>query len=198
MLIQDLDKKIKFAKSVVLCALATCAAVCCFAFWQAVSMVTSERQQIYVLDGDIPFLARRAELEANFLMEAKAHVNLFHHYFFTLPPDDSYIKWTVGKAMYMADGSALKQKQALDESGFYNNLVSSSSFCTIVCDSIVLDESSKRFTYYGKQYIKRPSRLQKRSIVTSGFLENVQRSENNPHGLMISRWKTLENNDIKY
>lgn len=198
MLIQDLDKKIKFAKGIVICALAACTAICCFAIWSAFSIVRDERNQIYILDGDIPFLAERADLEANFLMEAKAHVNLFHHYFFTLPPDDTYIKWTVGKAMYMADGSALKQKQALDESGFYNNLVSSSSFGTIVCDSITVDETNRQFTYYGKQYIKRPSRLQKRSIVTSGHLENIQRSENNPHGLMITRWKILENNDIKY
>lgn len=198
MLIQDLDKKIRFAKSIVLFSVAACAAVCCFTFWAATSMVRAERNQIYVLDGDIPFLAERAELEANFLMEAKAHINLFHHYFFTLPPDDSYIKWTLGKSLYLADGSALKQKQALDESGFYNNLVSSSAFCTIVCDSITLDESSKEFRYYGTQYIKRPSRMQRRSIVTSGFLESVQRSENNPHGLIITRWKTIENKDLEH
>lgn len=78
MLIQDLDKKIKFAKSVVLVSVVACAVVCCFAIGKAFSIVNSERSQIYVLDGDIPFLAQRADLEANFLMEAKAHINLFH------------------------------------------------------------------------------------------------------------------------
>src|SRR3712207_9569539 len=68
-----------------------------------ISLVNRERQQIYVLDGDIPFLAERAQLEANFTMEAKAHIQLFHQYFFNLPPDNDYIKWTVGKAMYMAE-----------------------------------------------------------------------------------------------
>lgn len=198
MLIQDLEKKIKFAKSVVLLTLVCCGAISCFAIWKAFSLVTAERDQVYILDGDIPFLAQRAQMEGNFQMEAKAHIQLFHHYFFTLPPDDSYIKWTIGKAMYMADGSALKQKQALDESGFFNNLVSSSSFCTVVCDSIIFNAESKEFTYYGKEIIKRPSRTQRRSLVTSGFIQNTQRSENNPHGLMIVRWKTLENNDLGY
>ncbi len=48
------------------------------------------------------------------------YIENFHQYFFNLPPDNDYIKWTVGKAMYMADGTALKQKQALDENGFYS------------------------------------------------------------------------------
>ena len=27
-------------------------------------------------------------------VEAKSHVEMFHHYFFTLPPDDKYIRYT--------------------------------------------------------------------------------------------------------
>ena len=64
------------------------------------------------------------------------YIEIFHQYFFNLPPDNDYIKWTVGKAMYMADGTALKQKQALDENGFYSDIISSSAVCTIICDSI--------------------------------------------------------------
>jgi len=56
-------------------------------------VLSEERNQVYVLDGDIPFLAQRSQEEANFVMEAKAHIQLFHQYFFTLPPDDDYIKW---------------------------------------------------------------------------------------------------------
>lgn len=198
MLIQDLDKKIKFAKAIVLSTVIVAGVVCCFTMWKAFSLVEQERNQIYVLDGDIPFLAERADMEAGFIMEARAHINLFHHYFFTLPPDDSYIKWTLGKALYMADATALKQKQALDESGFFNELVSSSAFCTIVCDSINLNEHTREFTYYGHQIIKRPSRTQRRRLVSTGFLENVRRSENNPHGMLITRWKTIENSDMSY
>lgn len=103
----------------VLAAVAGCTLICGLTIITCMNMVTKERQQIYVLDGDITFLAERAQLEANFTMEARAHIQLFHQYFFNLPPDNDYIKWTVGKAMYMADGTALKQKQALDENGFF-------------------------------------------------------------------------------
>lgn len=131
-------------------ALCGCTVICAFTVWCCISLVNEERQQIYVLDGDIPFLAERARLEANFTMEAKAHIQLFHQYFFNLPPDNDYIKWTVGKAMYMADGTALKQKQAMDENGFYSDIISSSAVCTIMCDSIQFDEHERKFTYYGR------------------------------------------------
>ena len=122
----------------------------------------------------------------------------FHQYFFNLPPDNDYIKWTVGKAMYMADGTALKQKQALDENGFYSDIISSSAVCTIICDSIQLDEHPRRFNYYGTQIIKRRTRDLKRSMLTTGSIENVPRTQNNPHGLMITNWRTLENKDLDY
>ena len=198
MLIQSLEKKTKLAMMTVLAAVAACTLICGFTIITCMNMVTKERQQIYVLDGDIPFLAERAQLEANFTMEARAHIQLFHQYFFNLPPDNDYIKWTVGKAMYMADGTALKQKQALDENGFYSDIISSSAVCTIICDSINFDEHERKFTYYGTQLIKRRTRDLKRSMVTTGYIENVPRSQNNPHGLMITNWRTIENKDKNY
>ena len=195
MLIESLEKKTKLAMMTVLAAVAGCTLICGFTVFTCMNMVNKERQQIYVLDGDIPFLAQRAQLEANFNMEARAHIQLFHQYFFNLPPDNDYIKWTLGKAMYMADGTALKQKQALDENGFYSDIISSSAVCTIICDSINFDDHEKKFTYYGTQLIKRRTRDLKRSLVTTGYIENVPRSQNNPHGLMITNWRTIENKD---
>ena len=114
MLIESLAQKTRLAMVTVLATIGGCVVICGFTVWCCISLVNKERDQIYILDGDIPFLAQRAQLEVNFTMEAKAHIQLFHQYFFNLPPDNDYIKWTVGKAMYMADGTALKQKQALD------------------------------------------------------------------------------------
>lgn len=198
MLIQSLAQKTRLALMTVIATITGCAVICGFTVWRCTVLVNEERQQIYILDGDIPFLAQRAQLEANFIMEAKAHIQLFHHYFFNLPPDNDYIKWTLSKAMYMADGSALKQKQAMDENGFYSDIISSSAVCTIMCDSIILDEHDKMFTYYGTQLIKRRTRDLKRSIVTAGYIETVPRTRNNPHGLMITGWRTLENKDLDY
>lgn len=198
MLIQNLEQKTRLALFTVLLTIIGSTVICSFCAYYCAKLITDERSQIYILDGDIPFLAQRSKQEANFVMEAKAHIQLFHYYFFNLPPDNDYIKWTLGKAMYMADGTAMKQKQAMDENGFYSDIVSSSSVCTIICDSIHLDEHQRKFVYYGTQIIKRRSRDMKRSIITTGYLENVPRTQNNPHGLLITNWRTLENKDLDY
>ena len=198
MLIQNLEQKTRLALFTVLLTIVGCTVTTACCAYYCAKLITDERNQIYILDGDIPFLAQRSKQEANFVMEAKAHIQLFHYYFFNLPPDNDYIKWTLGKAMYMADGTALKQKQAMDENGFYSDIVSSSSVCTIICDSIHLDEHRRKFVYYGTQIIKRRSRDMKRSIITTGYVENVPRTQNNPHGLLITNWRTLENKDLDY
>lgn len=198
MLIQSLESKTRLALMTVLLTIIGNVVICGILVVYGAKVLTEERNQVYVLDGDIPFLAQRSQLEANFVMEAKAHIQLFHQYFFTLPPDDDYIKWTLGKAMYMADGTALKQKQAMDENGFFSDIVSSSATCTIMCDSIKLDEQSRKFTYYGTQNIRRRTKSIRRTLITTGELENTPRTQNNPHGLLITHWRTLKNIDREY
>ena len=198
MLIQSLEQKTRLALMTVLLTVIGSVVVCGLTVFYCTRLVAQERSQIYILDGDIPFLAERSLQEANFVMEAKAHIQLFHQYFFNLPPDDDYIKWTLGKALYMADGTAMKQKQAMEENGFYSDIISSSAVCTIKCDSIQFDEHEKKFKYFGTQLIKRRSRDLKRSIITVGEIENVPRTQNNPHGLLITYWRTLENKDLDY
>ena len=196
MLIQSLEQKTRLALMTVLLTIVGNVVSCGFLIFYGAKLISEERKQVYVLDGDIPFLAQRTQEEANFVMEAKADIQLFHQYFFNLAPDDDYIKWTIGKALYMADGSALKQKQGMDESGFFNDVVSTSATCTIICDSIKLDERARKFVYYGTQTIRRPSRTIRRTLITTGGLINAPRTENNPHGLLITNWRTLKNIDL--
>lgn len=197
MLIQSLEQKTRLALTTVAIAIIGSVVICCAVLFWSFNLVTQERDQIYILDGEIPFLAERARLETTFKIEAEAHINQFHQYFFNLPPDNEYINYTVGKAMYLADNSALKQKQAMTENGFYSDIVSSSAVCSIITDSINFNPENLEFTYYGTQLIKRRTSQIKRSMITSGKLQTVPRSTNNPHGLLICNWRTLENKDLK-
>lgn len=196
-LIENIEKKIKLALMSVALMCLTSIVICIGCFVVCSNLVTDERKNIYVLNGDIPFLAQRTEAQASFEVEARAHINLFHQYFFNLSPDETYIKWSLGKAMYLADRSAIRQRKAMEEKGFYSELLASSAVMQITCDSILLNTETKEFKYYGKQRIKRITKLVIREIQTVGKLEAVERSENNPHGLMIVDWRTISNNDIK-
>ena len=87
MLIQSLEQKTRLALMTVLLTIVGNVVICGMLIAYGAKVLSEERNQVYVLDGDIPFLAQRSQEEANFIMEAKAHIQLFHQYFFTLPPD---------------------------------------------------------------------------------------------------------------
>ena len=120
MLIESLEKKTRLAMVTVMLALGASTVICAACFYFCTSLVREQQNQVYVLDGTIPFMAERSKNEMTFNIEAKAHIQLFHQYFFDLSPDDEYLKWTFSKAMYLADESALRQKQAIEETGFYS------------------------------------------------------------------------------
>lgn len=124
-------------------------------------------------------------------------VENFHHYFFTLAPDDKYIRYTMEKAMYLVDETGLAQYNTLKERGFYSNILGTSAVFSIFCDSIAFDKKSMEFTYYGRQRIERRSNILTRELVTAGQLKRVPRTDNNPHGLLIMNWRTLLNKDIE-
>ena len=64
-------------------------------------MVADANKKIYVLDGNVPVLVRQTEQDVNLSIEAKSDIELFHHLFFTLSPDDKYIQYTIKKALYL-------------------------------------------------------------------------------------------------
>ena len=84
MLIESLEKKTKLAMFTVLLAVSASAVTCGLCFYFAISLVRDQQQQVYVLDGSIPFMAERSKNEMTFDIEAKAHIQLFHQYFFDL------------------------------------------------------------------------------------------------------------------
>ena len=124
---------------------------------------------------------------------------MFHHYFFSLDPDEKVLKANITKALYLADGSAKKQYDNLKESGYYMNVISANISQTISIDSIQVDvnQSPYYFKCYASELLVRSTSTVTRSLITEGYLRNVSRSDNNPHGFLIERWATLLNKDIK-
>ena len=145
-------------------------------------MVADAHKKIYVLDGTVPILVKQTTMDETFDVEAKSHIEMFHNLFFTLAPDDKYIDYTIKKAMYLIDESGLAQYNTLKENGFYNNIIGTSTICSIFCDSIKLNKKDMSFTYYGRQRIERRTSILMRQLITAGKLRRVPRTENNPHG----------------
>ena len=197
MVIKNLENKIKLVGIICTFFLAGCIIISLGSIWTARGMVVDAQQKIYVLDGNVPVLVERTTMDETLDVEAKSHVERFHHLFFTLAPDDKYINYTMSKAMYLVDETGLAQYNTLKEKGFYNNIMGTSAVFSIFCDSISFDQEKMEFTYYGRQRIERRTNILTRELVTAGRLKRVPRTENNPHGLLITNWRTLLNKDLE-
>ena len=136
MVIRNLENKIKLVMIICSLFLVGCIIICISSIWTAKVMVSDAHQKVYVLDGNVPILVQRSTMEETLDVEAKSHVEMFHHYFFTLAPDDKYIKYTMDKAMYLVDETGLAQYNTLKEKGFYSNIMGTSAVFSIFCDSI--------------------------------------------------------------
>lgn len=161
--------------------------------------VNTSAKRIYILANGKVLEAFAAGRKDNIPVEAKDHIKMFHQYFFTLDPDDKVIRANIAKALYLADGSAKEQYDNLKGNSYYSNIISGNISQSVEADSIVVDinQFPFYFRYYGKEKIIRPVSIVIRSLITEGYLRNVERSDNNPHGFLIERWKILENKDIK-
>ena len=124
MVIKNLENKIKLVGIICSFFLVGCIVVSLGSIWTARSMVVDAQQKIYVLDGNVPILVERTTMDETLDVEAKSHVERFHHLFFTLAPDDKYIKYTMEKAMYLVDETGLAQYNTLREKGFYPGIFS--------------------------------------------------------------------------
>ena len=195
--LKNVENKIKLVLIVSCFFLGGCIVISLGSMFIAKGMVDEAHKKIYVLDGNVPVLVKQTDMSETFDVEAKSDIEMFHYLFFTLAPDDKYIQYTMKKAMYLVDETGLAQYHALQEKGFYNNIIGTSTICSIYCDSIKLNTDSLTFTYYGRQRIERRTSILMRQLVTAGNLKRVPRTENNPHGILITNWRTLLNKDLE-
>jgi conjugative transposon TraK protein len=196
----DIQQKFRFTVYVLLIVSLSMIAASGYVFTLSVKLVERSKQKIYVLDnGKSLLVALREDISENRDAEARDHVKRFHELFFTLEPDKEYIENNVREALYLADRSAMEQYQSYKENNVYNQVIASDISMTLQTDSIRMDFSNYpyRFTFYGKQKIVRTSNITFRNLVTSGYLRNISRTDNNPHGFLMENWRIVENNDLE-
>jgi len=170
-----------------------------FALIKCYRVIQESKQSIYILANGKVLQAAAGDRKDNIAVEARDHIRTFQGHFFTLDPDDKVIKDNITKALYLADGSAKRAYDNLKENGYYANIISGNISQEVSVDSIYLNTSEYPFYWrcYAIQKIIRSTSIVTRSLITEGFLRNVSRSDNNPHGFLIERWNTIENKDLK-
>ncbi|RYE04616.1 MAG: conjugative transposon protein TraK [Rickettsiaceae bacterium] len=195
-MVKNLEGRMNANRQVALGAIALSIVIVICGFVFSYKLILDSRKSIYILDNGVPILVKQTDLLLNRPVEYKAQIDLFHNLFFTLTGDDKFIKVQTEKALYLIDESGMKEYMNLKEKGFYNQVISSNTVITIEADSIKLDDVTRRFIYYGTQTINRKSQLVIRKLITEGYVKDVPRSPNNPHGVLITSWKTTDNSDV--
>lgn len=197
--LKNIDTAFKHIRLFAIVIIFACAFICCYTVYKSYQLIIETQGRIYILSNGKALEAFSAERKDNIPVEARDHVKMFHHFFFTLDPDDKMIQANIRKALYLADASAKRQFDNLKENRYYSNLISGNISQDIEVDSIQIDLNSYPyyFKYYSTQRITRATSIVLRSLITEGYLRNVHRTDNNSHGFLIERWNTLENKDIK-
>lgn len=195
--LKNIETAFQQNKRIVALVILTSALISVAAIWFSFSAYQKADARVYVLANGKALEALSADRRDNIPVEARDHIRMFHHYFFTLDPDEKVIDGNISKALYLADESARKQYSDLKEKSYYNNLISGNISQQIVIDSIQVDMN--RYPYYFKclateKLIRATSTINK-LLITQGYLRNVGRSDNNPHGFLIEKWETLANHD---
>jgi len=196
--LKNIDTAFKHIKLFSYLLITACVAISCFAIYKSYQSSDNYKNHIYILANGKALEAFAADRKDNIPVEIRDHIKVFHQDFFTLEPDDKQIQATITKALYLADGSANKAYNDLKEAGYYNNIVSGNISQTVNVDSVQVDIN--RYPFYFKCFatekLERSTATVTRSLVTQGYLRNVSRSDNDPHGFLIEKWEILNNQDI--
>jgi conjugative transposon TraK protein len=196
---KNIDTAFKYTRMFSIIMVMACVLITGYALHTIAKTVNESQQKIFILANGKALEAYAAERKDNIPVEARDHVKMFHHYFFSLDPDDKVIQANMSKALYLADASAKQQYDDLKENSYYSNIISGNISQEITIDSIAINTNEYPFYFrcQAKEKIIRPTTIVTRSLITEGWLRNVARSDNNPHGFLIEKWRTLENKDIK-
>jgi conjugative transposon TraK protein len=170
-----------------------------YMFYRASEEISRAQQRIYVLAGGKVLEALASERRENLPVEARDHVRMFHWLFFTLDPDEKVITENLTRALYLADNSANRVYKNLKEKGYYSDVISSNISERVTVDSVLVDMSAAPYYFrcYGTETLTRTTSVVTRELLTEGYLREVSRSDNNPHGFLIERWAILSNRDLK-
>lgn len=88
MVIKNLENKIKLVGIVCTAFLVGCILISVSSIWTARTMVADAHKKVYVLDGNVPILVSQTTMDETLDVEAKSHVEMFHHYLYICFPSE--------------------------------------------------------------------------------------------------------------
>ena len=197
--VRNMDRAFQAMRLIMLVVIVGCLIVTVYAIYANQQLSARAQDRVYVLHNGKAAEVFAASRRENIEVEARDHVRRFHELFFSLDPDEQAIRSSIGKALYLADGSAKKQYDDLVETGYFAGIISGNVSQQIFIDSVQVNTLAEPFVFrcFARLQIIRATSIVTRNLITAGWLRSIGRSDHNPHGFLIEKWITLENQDIK-
>lgn len=198
--LRNLETQFRFVRSVALLTVTGSLLFAASVAYWAFREVARSRQHVYARIGDKSLqLVLDSETGQNRPAEARDHLKTFHSLFFQQEPDERAIEKRMDQAARLGDGSVSRLYADLREKGFFSQLVQGNVLEKVEVDSVVTDWS--RSPYYARTYARqilvRASTVSVRRLTTECYLLDVRRTDDNPHGFMIERFRVLDNRDLE-
>jgi conjugative transposon TraK protein len=196
---KHIDTAFRFIRLFAALFLLAAVTITVFTIQQSAVTLRKAQQKVYILLNGQLLNATSVDRADSIGVEIRDHVKMFHFYFYSLQPDEEVNKKHTTAALYLADNSARQEFDNLTESGYYSQIISANVSQEVLdYDSIQvnLDHQPYYFRYFGKLKITRTTSILTRSLITEGYIRMTTISTKNPHGMLIERWKVLENKDL--
>lgn len=187
---KDIYKVLKLNRFIVLAVVVFAFLSSSMAIWMAFSANKKVLNSAFAIntDGSIIPLKLVTQKE-NFKVEALAHLELFHTYFYNI--DASNYEKNLEKALWLGNSSVDNLYRQKKSDGVYNRLLQYSLVQKVLSiDSKIIEQNgSYGFRTTTIFEINRGSVVDTYELVSSGKLITVDRNfPNNPHGLLITQY----------
>ena len=96
---KTIDTAFRYVRFFTIVIISGCFFLCGFVLYRSYQLAAVTQSKLYVLANGKVLEAWASDRKDNIIVEAKDHVTMFHHYFFTLDPDDKVIQSNITKAL---------------------------------------------------------------------------------------------------
>lgn len=161
-----------------------------FSIWMVYNINAKAMNSAFAIntDGTVIPLKLVAQKE-NFGVEALAHLELFHNYFYNI--DASNYEKNLEKALWLGNSSVDNLYRQKKSDGVYNRLLQYSLVQKVLSIESKIEEKDGAYSFRTVIVfeINRGSILDTYELVSTGNLITVNRNfPNNPHGLLIAEY----------
>ena len=185
---QNIYKVLRTNRFIVLSSVIGSAVVCIISVVTVIKLHRESQNNAFVINGDGSVIPLKVvKQRENLKVEALAHLELFHRYFYGLNANN--YKSNIEKSLWLGNSSVSDLYQQKQADGVYNRLLQYSLVQKVISIDSQVDLQNQPYQFSTTTIfeINRGSVTDRYELKTAGQLLQVDRNfPHNPHGLLIT------------